>query len=235
MATFVNCFHILATLRNFSLLANFATFGISKLNLIFGIFWQLVQDLGTFQNFSHFCHILVTFATLLHFLPHLGTFCHIFAIFGSFPQFLTTIGIFWQLLSCFCNFWTFWHILATRATFDIFCNFKHLWADFVIFLVTFGYFQLSIFWPLFGNFRQLFWPFYWFLPFSHWNSHCNRKKLRTAEGVVLQQKQKVFRNLWTKWNNLKPCRSWNYNFHQNENPPNIKWGPKGKAPLMSNW
>ena len=118
-------------------------------------FWQLVQDLGTFQNFSHFCHILVTFATLLHFLPHLGTFCHIFAIFGSFPQFLTTIGIFWQLLSCFCNFWTFWHILATRATFDIFCNFKHLWADFVIFLVTFGYFQLSIFWPLSGNFRQL--------------------------------------------------------------------------------
>ena len=104
LATFVNCFHILATLRNFSLLANFATFGISKLNLIFGIFWQLVQDLGTFQNFSHFCHILVTFATLLHFLPHLGTFCHIFAIFGSFPQFLTTIGIFWQLLSCFCNF-----------------------------------------------------------------------------------------------------------------------------------
>ena len=53
-----------------------------------------------------------------------------------------------------------------------------------------------------------FWPFYWFLPFSHWNSHCNRKKLRTAEGVVLQQKQKVFRNLWTKWNNMKPCRSW---------------------------
>ena len=114
-----------------------------------------MQDLGTFQNFSHFCHILVTFATLLHFLPHLGTFCHIFAIFGSFPQFLTTIGIFWQLLSCFCNFWTFWHILATRATFDIFCNFKHLWADFGIFLVTFGYFQLSIFWPLSGNFRQL--------------------------------------------------------------------------------
>ena len=53
-----------------------------------------------------------------------------------------------------------------------------------------------------------FWPFYWFLPFSHWNSHCNRKKLRTAEGVVLQQKQKVFRNLWTKWNNMKPCWSW---------------------------
>ena len=53
-----------------------------------------------------------------------------------------------------------------------------------------------------------FWPFYWFLTFSHWNSHCSRKKLRTAEGVVLQRKQKVFRNLWTKWNNMKPCRSW---------------------------
>ena len=104
LATFVNCFHILATLRNFSLLANLATFGITKLNLIFGIFWQLVQDLGTFQNFSHFYHILATFATLLQFLPHFGTFCHIFATFGSFPQFLTTIGIFWQLLSCFCNF-----------------------------------------------------------------------------------------------------------------------------------
>ena len=52
-----------------------------------------------------------------------------------------------------------------------------------------------------------FWPFYWFWSFSHWNSHWSQKKLRTAEGVVLQQKQKVFRNLWTKWNNLKPCRS----------------------------
>ena len=66
-----------------------------------------------------------------------------------------------------------------------------------------------------------FWPFYWFLPFSHWNSHWSQKKLRTAEGVVLQQKQKVFRNLWTKWNNLKPCRSWNFNFHQNKNHPTV--------------
>ena len=32
--------------------------------------------------------------------------------------------------------------------------------------------------------------------------------LRTAEGRVAEQKQKVFWNLWTKWNNLKPCRSW---------------------------
>ena len=37
--------------------------------------------------------------------------------------------------------------------------------------------------------------------------------------MVLQRKQKVFRNLWTKWNNLKPCRSWNFNFHQNKNHP----------------
>ena len=37
--------------------------------------------------------------------------------------------------------------------------------------------------------------------------------------MVLQRKQKVFQNLWTKWNNLKPCRSWNFNFHQNKNHP----------------
>ena len=78
-----------------------------------------------------------------------------------------------------------------------------------------------------------FWPFYWFLPFSHWNSHCNRKKLRTAEGVVLQQKQKVFRNLWTKWNNLKPCRNWNAKFHQNKNHPIVMFiivcGKRGSA------
>ena len=26
--------------------------------------------------------------------------------------------------------------------------------------------------------------------------------------MVVEQKQKQFWNLWTKWNNLKPCRSW---------------------------
>ena len=96
-----------------------------------------------------------------------------------------------------------------------------------------------------------FWPFYWIWPFSHWNSHWSQKKLRTAEGVVLQQKQKVFRNLWTKWNNLKPCRSWNFNFHQNKNHPTqpgwkrsrgLSWSPSNYEELgwkryflMSEW
>ena len=46
-------------------------------------------------------------------------------------------------------------ILATQATFDIFCNFKQLWADFGIFLATFGHFQLSIFRQFFGNCKSL--------------------------------------------------------------------------------
>ena len=53
-----------------------------------------------------------------------------------------------------------------------------------------------------------FWPFYWFWSFSHWNSHWSRKILRTAEGRVVHQKQKLFWKSETKWNNLKPCRSW---------------------------
>ena len=60
-----------------------------------------------------------------------------------------------------------------------------------------------------------------FWPFSHWNSHWSPKNLRTAEGVVVEQKQKLFWNQGTKWNILKPCRSWNSNFHQNKNHPNI--------------
>ena len=47
-----------------------------------------------------------------------------------------------------------------------------------------------------------------FWPFSHWNSHWSPKNLRTAEGMVVERKQKLFWNQWTKWNILKPCRSW---------------------------
>ena len=61
-----------------------------------------------------------------------------------------------------------------------------------------------------NNFRPRksdFWPFYWFWSFSHWNSHWSRKILRTAEGRVVHQKQKLFWKSETKWNNLKPCRN----------------------------
>ena len=47
-----------------------------------------------------------------------------------------------------------------------------------------------------------------FWPFSHWNSHWSPKNLRAAEGMVVERKQKLFWNQWTKWNILKPCRSW---------------------------
>ena len=60
----------------------------------------------------------------------------------------------------------------------------------------------------FGPRKSDFWPFYWFWSFSHWNSHWSRKILRTAEGRVVHQKQKLFWKSETKWNNLKPCRSW---------------------------
>ena len=62
-----------------------------------------------------------------------------------------------------------------------------------------------------------FWPFYWFWSFSHWNSHWSRKIFRTAEGKVVHQKQNLFWKSETKWNNLKPCKSWNSKFHQNKN------------------
>ena len=35
--------------------------------------------------------------------------------------------------------------------------------------------------------------------------------------MVVDQKQKLFWNQGTKWNILKPCRSWKSNFHQNRN------------------
>ena len=59
----------------------------------------------------------------------------------------------------------------------------------------------------FGPWKSDFWPFYWFWSFSHWNSHWSRKILRTAEGRVVYQKQKLFWKLETKWNNLGPCRN----------------------------
>ena len=69
--------------------------------------------------------------------------------------------------------------------------------------------------PLFRHFgnhfrprKSDFWPFSWLWSFSHWNSHWSRKILRTAEGRVVHQKQKLFWKSETKWNNLKPCRSW---------------------------
>ena len=49
-----------------------------------------------------------------------------------------------------------------------------------------------------------------FWPFSHWNSHWSPKNLRTAEGMVVERKQKLFRNQWTNWNNLKAYRSWTF-------------------------
>ena len=52
----------------------------------------------------------------------------------------------------------------------------------------------------FGPRKSDFWPFYWFWSFFHWNSHWSRK--RQMERSVLQQKQKLFWNLWIKWNNL---------------------------------
>ena len=48
---------------------------------------------------------------------------------------------------------------------------------------------------------------------------CYEERYRFSLHWVLQRKQKVFRNLWTKWNNLKPCKSWNSKFHQNKNHP----------------
>ena len=39
--------------------------------------------------------------------------------------------------------------------------------------------------------------------------------------MVVERKQKLFWNQWTKWNILKPCRSWNSNFHQNKNHPTL--------------
>ena len=75
-----------------------------------------------------------------------------------------------------------------------------------------------------NNFRPRksdFWPFYWFWSFSHWNSHWSRKIFRTAEGKVVHQKQNLFWKSETKWNNLKPCKSWNSKFHQNKNHLNI--------------
>ena len=71
----------------------------------------------------------------------------------------------------------------------------------------------------FGPQKSDFWPFYWFWSFSHWNSHWSRKILRTAEGRVVHQKQKLFWKSETKWNNLKPWGSWNSKFHQNKNHP----------------
>ena len=56
-----------------------------------------------------------------------------------------------------------------------------------------------------------------FWSISHWNSHWSRKILRTAEGRVVHQKQNLFWKSETKWNNLKPCKSWNSKFHQNKN------------------
>ena len=60
----------------------------------------------------------------------------------------------------------------------------------------------------FGPRKSDFWPFYWFWSFFHWNSHWSRKILRTAEGRVVHQKQNLFWKSETKWNNLKPCKSW---------------------------
>ena len=38
-----------------------------------------------------------------------------------------------------------------------------------------------------------------------------------CKALALQQKQKLFWNMWTKWNNLKPSRSWRNNFCLNKN------------------
>ena len=81
----------------------------------------------------------------------------------------------------------------------------------------FWYPQNSHFGNHFGPRKSDFWPFYWFWSFSHWNSHWSRKILRTAEGRVVHQKQNLFWKSETKWNNLKPCKSWNSKFHQNKN------------------
>ena len=84
--------------------------------------------------------------------------------------------------------------------------------------------------------KSNFWPFYWFWSFSHCNSYWSRKILRTAEGRVVHQKQKLFWKSATKWNNLKPCRNKNSKFRQNKNHPtrcffyhlqssNLHWAP----------
>ena len=90
-----------------------------------------------------------------------------------------------------------------------------------------------------NNFRPRksdFWPFYWFWSFSHWNSHWSRKIFRTAEGKVVHQKQNLFWKSETKWNNLKPCKSWNSKFHQNKNHLSVPsilpfWGLEGENVL----
>ena len=89
--------------------------------------------------------------------------CH-HVITSSRHQLFTTFAVFYQVLPSFGNFWEFF--------FTIFGNYWNLLATFVMFLqllnllayfgnsfwVTFGYIQLSIFWPLFGNFGNLeFW------------------------------------------------------------------------------
>ena len=49
--------------------------------------------------------------------------------------------------------------------------------------------------------KVIFWPFYYFWSFSHWNSHWSRKKVPTWEGKVIEQEQKQFWNQWTKEQN----------------------------------
>ena len=58
-----------------------------------------------------------------------------------------------------------------------------------------------------ARYYQILLPKNDFWPFSHWNSHWSPKILRTAEGVVVEQKQKQFWNQWKKWNNLQVCTS----------------------------
>ena len=59
-----------------------------------------------------------------------------------------------------------------------------------------------------------------FLPFSHWYSHCNPKKLPTWEGKVVEQKQKQFWNQWSNGNNLGACPMGNSEIFENKNHPN---------------
>ena len=58
-----------------------------------------------------------------------------------------------------------------------------------------------------------------FLPFSHWYSHCNPKKLPTWEGVELQRNRNVFWNQWSSGNNLGTCTIGDSEIFENKNHP----------------
>ena len=110
------------------------------------------QNRSLYRRVNNFWQILALFGYFLCLLATFFNFCYLF-------QVLATLSNFCHVLAAFDNF-LFGHFLATVD------NFEHLWADFGIFLATFGssqifgYFYeffvtLVNFWPLFGIFLPI--------------------------------------------------------------------------------